>query len=139
MSTYLHQIENQYPFDENNPYHISAQIKVQFIRGLSNTPDLSVKYTSDENAAKVTITEEDKIRTRYPVTYQKLIEKLRSKHKDFKLNDDFRKTMRELEDRVISREKYCHIRTTDVLNEGKGQKKKYYSNEIFKEFEKHYK
>jgi hypothetical protein len=71
---------------------------------------------------------------KYPLDYSSLVSKMKNKYKDFVINQKFYSLKREFE----LNKKYCGERYLDRIKKT-GTSKKYYSTEIFKEFDKHYK
>ena len=70
---------------------------------------------------------------RYPLSFNNLKAKLTNRYTNFSFNKDFYALKKVLE----QDEKLCRTRLLDPSNE-KGQKKKFYSPNILKEFDKHY-
>ena len=125
------QKESQYPSDEKKDHNISLRIETKFSK--SSTPDaLKVQY--DPNATlKVRVDIEEQFKNKYPMDYQALVQKLQERYKNFVVNNKFYTHKKRLEkDKKYSDERFldCIIQT--------GTSKKYYSTEIFKEFDKHY-
>jgi hypothetical protein len=117
--------------DENSDYSLSVGVDVRFVKSRAGAA-LKVKLSNDSDATKITLTEED-ILARYPLTYDKLCERCKSRYSDFKVNDKFHKARKE----VINNIKYCHTRKLDPSNPNdKG--KVYYSEAIFTVFDKTY-
>ena len=90
-------------------------------------------YSSDPNAVHIHLAEEN-ILERYPWKYDPLMRKLVVRYSDFKRDVKFNNIMRVLQ---VNR-KFCYERLLYPDN-AKSQKSRYYSSEIFKEFDKHYK
>lgn len=137
MLQHFKDIETKFPPDEGSPYSIALQIKTKFVKVSGDVPAIEVKYTNKEGAPEVRVSEESVITARYPLSYSVLVEKLRSRYTDFKLNKRFNSIKRDLEDSDKYSERFCKIRYLNVLEE-QGIKKRFYSTEILKEFDRHY-
>ena len=137
MLAYFHEVERRYESDSITPYSISLRIETRFVKVTTDEPAMRVQYTDDPDAPEVKVTEESVIERKYPLTYHDLVEKLRERYSDFKQNNRFYAIKRELENPDIHGDRYCRVR---YLSVGKktGSKKKYYSTEIIKEFDKRY-
>ena len=100
---------------------------------LKSKSKVEIKPSSSSKALPVNLKEED-IRKFWPWEYSQWIEELRNRYVNFKMNKDFYKLKRQLEDK----KEYCHSRKLDPGNP-KSTTKKFYSPRIFKEFDKYYK
>lgn len=124
------QKEKENPSDTKKEHNISLVLETKFAKS-SNEEAFIVKY--DPNAdISVKIDTEEKFGKQYPLDFAELVEKMKEKYY-FSLNNDFYKIKRALE----SNPKYCGKRFLN-FREKRGTSKKYYSYEIFKEFDKHY-
>ncbi len=123
--------ENEHPSNEKYEHNISLNIETKFTRS-SDSNALQVKY-SDDAKIEVKIDAEEKFIKKYPLDYNNLISKMKNRYKDFIVNNNFYSLKRQLE----NEEKYCRERYLDMIKKT-GTCKKYYSTEIFKEFDKHY-
>jgi len=123
--------ESQYPPDEKKDHNISLKIETKFSK--SSTPDaLKVQY--DPNATlKVKVDAEERFKNKYPTDYQGLVKSMQERYKNFVINNKFYVHKKKLE----KDDKYCGERFLDFIKQT-GTSKKYYSTEIFKEFDKHY-
>lgn len=123
--------ESQYPPDEKKDHNISLKIETKFSK--SSTPDaLKVQY--DPNATlKVKVDAEERFKNKYPTDYQGLVKSMQERYKNFVINNKFYVHKKRLE----KDDKYCGERFLDFIKQT-GTSKKYYSTEIFKEFDKHY-
>lgn len=86
---------------------------------------------SDPNAAPVEVTD-DVIKIMYPLTYRDLLEKLKNRYANFKVNRRFHDHRKELE----SNQNYCHERFLNI--KAKKTKQKYYSPKIIEQFDRYY-
>jgi len=124
LMSYILQKEIEHPSDEKKAHNISLKLETKFTRS-SNIEALQVKY-SDDAKIKVRVDAEEKFKNKYPIDYQGLVKEMKRRY-NYKLK-------RNLE----LNEKYCGERFLDLIKKT-GASKKYYSNEIFREFDKHYK
>jgi hypothetical protein len=137
MLAYFHEVERQYAGDEMTPYSVTLRIETRFMKVTAEESALRVQYTDDPDAPAIRVTEESVIERKYPLTYHDLVDKLRGRYTDFKQNREFYALKRDLEDQEKHGTRYCRVRYLDV-SRTTGSKKKYYSTEILKEFDKHY-
>lgn len=131
LLAYVLQKESQYPSDEKKDHNISLKIETKFSK--SSTPDaLKVQY--DPNATlKFRVDVEEQFRNKYQLDYQELVKNLQKRYKDFVINNKFYAHKKRLE----KDKKYSDERFLDFIKRT-GTSKKYYSTEIFKEFDKYY-
>lgn len=133
LLNYIHQKEVLSPSDEINPHNISLVLETKFVRSSSDS-GFNVRYATDADIS-VKVDAEQVFAKKYPIEYEKeLIPTLRERYIDFKQDKKFLDLKRSLEKDST----YCGERYLD-LKRKTGTKKKYYSTEIFKEFDKHYK
>lgn len=137
MLAHFHEVEQRYATDEIFPYSISLRIEMRFVKVTTDEPAIRVKYSDDPDAPEVRVTEESVIERKYPLTYHEMVDILDARYSDFKQNQRFYAIKRDLEDPDEHRERYCRARYLNVKRKT-GTKKKYYSTEIIKEFDKHY-
>ena len=110
---------------------VSMRIKTILMRGKSGDA-FAFRWTDDENAPKISISEEDVLKN-YPLDYKKLTAQLRRRYSDFVENMDYHTLRKSLE----SEKKYCIERLLDPGNL-KSSKKRFYNSNILTEFDKHY-
>lgn len=128
---YISQKEKESPSDERQDFNISLHLETKFVKSTS-TDSLLVNYSSEPNAIKINVQEEDALKG-YPLNYKKLTGILRNKYSDFKVDRKYHNVRQEL----MRQKKYCKTRRLDPQNP-KSQKKDFYSSEIIKEFDNHY-
>lgn len=128
---YISEKEKAAPSDENKDYNISLKLETKFVKSTS-TESLLVNYSTDPNAIKINVQEEDALKN-YPYDYDKLTAALNKRYSDFKVNKKYHNIRKPL----LKIKKYCKTRLLDP-NNSKSPKKDWYSAEIFKEFDKHY-
>ena len=129
---YIASKEKEHPSNENKEHNISLVLETKFVRS-KGTAALNVKF--DPNAEfSVKTDSEELFKNKYPWTYtEDLLPKLTNRYTNFKQDKNFHRLKKELE----SKEEFCGIRYLD-FNKQTGTKKKYYSPNILKEFDKHY-
>jgi hypothetical protein len=119
------------PYNEDSQHNISLVLETKFVK--SNSPNgLNVKYSNDANIS-VKVDAEQVFANKYPTDYEALLTKLKSSYIDFKMDKKFWGIKANLE----KDNKYCGERYLDMKKES-GTKKKYYSTEIYKEFDLYY-
>lgn len=133
LMNFIYQKELLSPSDETRAHNISLTLETKFVKSNSIT-GLNVRY-SDEADISVKVDAEQVFANKYPLEFEDdLKPNLKARYTDFKLDNKFWGIKRVLE----SDTKYCGERYLDMKKQ-KGAKKKYYSTEIFKEFDKYYK
>jgi hypothetical protein len=133
---YIYELEKQFPSSTESNYNITLNYEVRIKKATDPNYNVFVTDPNSEGMA-IKIEEDDVYRRRYPLSYNKLIEKLAERYSDFKLGKRFYDIKKALEDKSVHGERYCRVRYLNSL-ENRGSKKTYYSPEIFKEFDKHY-
>lgn len=128
---YLETVEQEHPSSAESLYNATLRVETKFLRSSSDSA-IKIQTTNDPSAPKVQITEEDMLK-RYPFDYSGLTEKLRNRYTDFKQNQRYHGVLKPLK----ADQKYCRVRLLDP-NNPTGSRKEYYSSEVFKVFDKHY-
>lgn len=128
---YISEKEKAAPSDENKDFNISLKLETKFVKSTS-TDSLLVNYSTDPNALKINVQEEDALKN-YPFDYEKLTNALSKRYIDFKVNKQYHDIRKPL----MKMKKYCKTRLLDP-NNSKSPKKDWYGSEIFKEFDRHY-
>ena len=131
LLTYISEKEKEMPSDENNDFNISLKLETKFVKS-DSTDSFLACYSSDPNAIKINIQEEDTLKN-FPFDYKFLTYKLKNRYIDFKVNSRYH-NIRKL---LMKEIKYCKRRLLDP-NNPKSAKKDWYSSEVFKEFDKYY-
>lgn len=113
---------------EEAKHDIALVIDVKFTR---SGKGMSVKF--DKDGAPIIIDSEEAFKNKYPLSFDDLKKNLMTRYSNFKLNNDFWNLKRTLEeDKSLSDERYLdHTKKS-------GTSKRYYSSNIYKEFDKHY-
>lgn len=119
------------PSSTKRDHNISLVLETKFAK--TNNPEaLNVKYSEDADIC-VKVDSEDKFSKQYPMDYGELVSKMKKKYRGFSTAPKFFSLKKELEkDNKYSGERFLNLKTK------RGSSKKYYSTEIFKEFDKHY-
>lgn len=115
----------------NSPYAVAIKVNVKVERSKLTTAT-KVQISNDPDALKVTLTEED-IRSKYPLNHEALLKKCKAIYSDFKADKKFNA----LKTSIQSDARLVHLRHLDPTNL-KGQRKRFYSHDIFNELDKHY-
>lgn len=113
------------------PYNITLEVNLSFKRTKA-TGAMAVAITNDPGAPQVTLTEED-FKKVYKWTYQQLVDHLKERYTDFKVNKKFSGIKKPL----MVDPKFVRPRYLDPDNLKSG-KKNFYSPAIMAEFDKHY-
>ena len=95
----------------------------------------SFRYNPDDpNAISYKVDSEEVFQKKYPWNYtDHLIPKLKERYRNFKINRDFHT----LRSKIEKNKRFSAERHLDLSNL-KGTKKRFYSTNILKEFDKHY-
>jgi hypothetical protein len=132
---FLSSLESESTSTSSDEPNVSIKLTTKFVRS-SNDSVITVRYSNDEDAIKVKTTVEDDLVRRYPLSFKELIKKLKERHPKIRFTPAFYAFKRELEDPEKNGVKYCKVRLLNPKNE-KGSKMKFYSTEIFKEFDRY--
>ena len=113
------------------PFNITLEVNLSFKRTKA-AGALAVAITNDPGAPQVNLTEED-FRKVYKWTYQQLVDTLKKRYTDFKVNQKFSGIRKPL----MADAKFVKARYLDPDNPKSG-KKDFYNPVILAEFDKHY-
>ncbi|MFO1464321.1 MAG: DUF3644 domain-containing protein [bacterium] len=127
---YLQGLANVSSSAQSN-YSVALRIQAKFERSKLSSAS-KVQVSSDPDAIKVTMTEED-IREKYPMDYGELIIKLSSRYTDFVVNKKFHGLRMPLK----GDQNFVYSRQLDPGNPRSGRKD-FYSSRIFEVLDKHY-
>jgi len=128
---YLASVEAASPTDVSE-YRVAMRLDTNLVRS-KDAGAVPVRYTDDPNAPMMNIREEDVLKG-YPLSYRKLTKALKSRYTDFIENQTYHDIRKTLE----SDKKYCKVRSLYPDRPQTSVKTKYYSSEVYKEFDKHY-
>ena len=132
LLNYIAEKENEFPSDTTKEHNISLVLETKFIRS-SSMEGLNVRFDPNSNVT-VNVSSEEQFRNKYPWNWtDKLLPKLKERYSDFKRTKDFWALKRELE----KNSEFSNIRPLD-WNKPNGTKKRFYSPNILKEFDKKY-
>jgi len=131
---YISRKERDFPSNEEAKHNISLVLQTKFVRS-SSSEAFSVKYDpTNPKAISVKVDVEENFANKYPWSYtDDLMPKLKSRYKGFKFDTKFVRLKKEFEkNSSLCGERYLDMKKRKGL-------KRYYSPEILKEFDKHYK
>lgn len=114
------------------PTDFAVALRLSLKMERSSTSSTKVQISKDQDALKVTLSEED-IREKYPWDYDRLCKHLRTRYSDFLANNHFHKLRKPLQ----TDERFCKPRLLDPGNPN-GTRKDFYNPNIVAEFDKHY-
>ncbi len=129
---FISQKETEYPSKISNTHNITLKLETKFVKGSGNEA-LKIKYSNDPDTLAVKITEEQVFKGKYPLDYVTLCEQARNRYQNFKLSKKFHDLKRVL----CTNDKYARTKYLDPDNK-KSAHQTFYSTEIFKELDKHY-
>lgn len=117
--------------EEDSGFNVAVRLDIKLQRSKLDTASI-VEVTNDPGAMKVTLSEED-IRKRYPWEYSELVDRLRARYPNFKMNSEFYK----IKSSIMDDPKFVNRRLLDPGNP-KGIKKDFYNPNVLSIFDKHY-
>jgi len=129
---YISDTEKKSKNAQSDEFAFTLNIDVKFNRVSTSKNVMEVRITNDDSALPVQMTEED-VREKYPWDYKILTTRLTKKYSDFKQNQKYHKIRQKLE----KDSKLCRVRFLDPGNPS-STKKRFYSPNIVKDFDKHY-
>ena len=127
--------EKSFHSDEAQEHNISLILETKWVKSKSVDALTTFKYDPDDpNAISYKVDSEAEFQKKYPWNWtDHLMPKLKSRYSNLKFNPDFWQLKSQIEqDKLYSDERYLDWNNT------KGQKKRFYSTNIIKEFDKHY-
>ena len=131
LLNFIYQKELLAPSDETKPHNISLVLETKFVKSNASN-GLNLKYSEDAKFS-VKVDAEQVFANKYTLDYDVLIPRLKERYTDFKMDKKFWDIKRVIE----NDSKCCGVRFLDFKKQN-GSKKKYYSTEVFKEFDSHY-
>jgi len=132
LLNYIAKKENAFPSKTTENHNISLLLETKFVKSAS-LDSLKVKYDPNSDIT-INIAAEEQFQNKYPWNWtDKLLPKLKERYSDFKQTADFWKLKRKLE----KDEKLSKVKPLD-WNKPNGTKKRFYSPNILKEFDKKY-
>jgi hypothetical protein len=118
--------------DEGSAHNILLRIETRVVKG-KGTDGVPVRWTDDPAAPALAVREESLLET-YPYDNADLAKKLKERYVDFKQDSVFQKYKAPL----LDDPKYCRRRLYNPKRPKSGSKN-FFSSEVFKVFDKHYK
>jgi hypothetical protein len=132
LIAYLAQLSgNAAQREANTPFNVTLEVNLSFKRSTA-AGALAIAVTNDPDAPRINLTEDD-FKKVYKWTYQQLIDQLKKRYTDFKINEKFRGIKKPL----MGDPKFVRPRYLDPDNPKSG-KKDFYNPIILSEFDKHY-
>jgi hypothetical protein len=131
LIAYLAQLATSAVHGTKSPFNVALEVNLSFKRGTS-AGAMAVAITNDPTAPQVTLTEDD-FKKIYKWTYHQMIEQLKKRYTDFKVNAKFTGIKKPL----MADAKFVRPRYLDPDNPKSG-KKDFYSPTVLAEFDKHY-
>ncbi len=114
---------------EESEYAVSIIVDVKLEKNKKG--DISISY--DKNGTPIYYESEEEFKRKYPLTYDDLKSKIKTRYTDLKMNKTFNDIMRELKkDEKLHKMRFLNIGSQT------GPKKPFYSPNILKELDKHY-
>lgn len=117
--------------DPQADYTVSVNIELKFLRSKADDA-IKVQITTDPNAPKVQLTEEQ-VKDKYPLNYASLTKECSERYTDFIQNQRYHSLRKPLK----ADKRYCHVKKLDPDNP-KSVKQEWYSRSIFNFLDKHY-
>lgn len=128
---FVRDLEKDIDDDVTNEFNLAINVKIKLSR-VSTEAETEVVLGNSPDAVTVELKEAD-IRERYPWDYRLLKQKLHERYPNLKENNDYHAIRKQFD----SNAKLCNTRYLDPGNT-KSARKKFYSPNIIKEFDKHY-
>jgi hypothetical protein len=129
---YVATVENEHSSSNDSGHQVTLSLELKFVRS-KDAGALPFRWTDDPSAPAISVREEDILKS-FPYDYKSLTSSLRDRYIGFGVNQEYHR----LRKRFEPNPKLCKVRYLDPSNP-KSAKKNYFSSEIFKEFDKHYK
>lgn len=127
--------EKSFPSDETQEHNISLTLETKWVKSKSVDSLTSFKYDPDDpNAISYKVDSEEEFRNKYPWNWtDHLMPQLKKRYTNLKFDQKFNR----LKSKLTKDEKLSKERPLD-WNKPSGTKKRFYSPNILKEFDKHY-
>ena len=116
---------------EGSPYSVVINVQLQLSKAKSTNIAKAI-LSNDPNAIPLALSDEQLLE-KYRLTYDELTKRCKERYTDFIVNKQYHDLRRE----IAKSPRYGIMRYLDPKNP-KGQKKPYFSEAIFAEFDKHY-
>jgi hypothetical protein len=131
LIAYLAQLAGHQTPGAKSPFNVTLEVNLSFKRAATASA-LAIAITTDPTAPQINLTE-DEFKKIYKWTYQQLIDQLKKRYTDFKVNSKFASIRKPL----MADPKFVRSRYLDPDNPKSG-KKDFYNPNIIGEFDKHY-
>jgi hypothetical protein len=132
LLAYIARQELSHESEEQREFNVSLRLETRFVKAQSSD---AIPFARVDDPAHITINiSEEEALKRYPLDYEQLTSTLRRRYTDFVADDRYHALRQQLE----AEPRLCRMRLLDPRNPH-GMKKKFFSSEIVKEFDKHYK
>lgn len=118
--------------EDRGDFSVAVRIDLRLHKA-SSREDVEVRVSRDPDALPIRL-EEEEVRERYPLDYRMLSQRLRGRYANFAQNARYHQLRKSLE----GDDRFCKTRVLDPGN-SKSAQKKFYSSNIIREFDKHYK
>ncbi|WP_338129975.1 DUF3644 domain-containing protein [Fluoribacter dumoffii] len=129
---FIDHLEKENQNSDITDFDLTLAIDVKLRKVKSNESGVSAQQTLDQDAPKVYLSDEQ-ILDKYPWDYDVLTTQLTKRYINFKISEPFHTIKKNL----INNKKYCYERLLNPSKPNSGRKI-YYSPNILKEFDKHY-
>ena len=118
-------------FSTSSDYSVILHVQVELNRGLSGGGNIGL--TNDSNVPRVSISDDEAL-SRFPTSYNELVEECRSRYLGFKQNQQFHSAMK-----VINEVPQCtYERKLDPTTERSSKKRFYNQEEVFARLDNEY-
>jgi len=131
LIAYLAQMASHSTQGTKSPFNVTLEVNLSFKRTTA-AGAMAIAITNDPNAPQLSLSEDD-FKKIYKWTYQQLVDQLKKRYTDFKLNSKFVGIKKPL----MVDAKFVRSRYLDPDNPKSG-KKDFYNPTIIGEFDKHY-
>jgi hypothetical protein len=118
--------------EEGSPHNVLLRIESKIVKGKGGE-GIAIRWTNDPSVPAMAVREESLLET-YPYDNADLVKKLKDRYIDFKQDGTYQKYKAPLQDDP----KYCRKRLYNPKRPKSGSKN-FFSSEVFKVFDKHYK
>jgi hypothetical protein len=131
LMAFLAATQKEHAVAEEGEYSVALRMETRFVKAAS--PDaIKVQVTKDVGATKILISEEDALK-KFPLTYDVLVNRFKTRYSDFKANGKFHDWMRQFKKQAT----FCRIRLLDPTKPD-GARKAFFSDALIAEFDKIY-
>ena len=129
---YISEKEKLYPSDVDKRHNLTVSVDIKLVKASKIDESKQFAISSNGDGLEVNVSPED-ISKIYPIEYRGLVEKLKSRYKNFKVNSEFYEYKKNLE----GRKDLCYAYPLNPKNPD-SQTKKMYSSKMIKAFDNYY-